>query len=77
MSEGVSPWRIAIGEHAGRDRVGESLRAPIVVENRPGAGGAIGVDAVVKAAPNGNTLLFVNSGPIVLVRSCNSPAGEA
>ncbi len=45
--------------------LGEKLSArpgqQIVVENRPGAGGAIGTDAVAKSAPDGYTLLI---GPI-------------
>lgn len=37
----------------------------VVIENKPGAGGVIGSDAVAKAAPDGNTLLMVTVGHAV------------
>ncbi len=42
-------------------QVSESLGQTIVVDNRPGAGGIIGTETVIRANPDGYTLIMVNS----------------
>jgi tripartite-type tricarboxylate transporter receptor subunit TctC len=47
------------------ERLSAALKTPVIVENRPGAGSAIGVNAVAQSPADGHTLLFCNSGPLV------------
>ena len=49
-------------------RLGESLGQSIIVENRPGANGTIGLDAAAKAPADGYTLLICSNGVVL-----NSP----
>jgi tripartite-type tricarboxylate transporter receptor subunit TctC len=67
----TKPVRLIVGVAAGgaNDTVArmlaqplsERLGQPVVVENRPGAGGNIGLEAVVNAPPDGYTVLFATS----------------
>ena len=47
-------------------RMGELLGQQIVVENRPGASGNIGLDAAAKSAPDGYTIFLGNVGTVAL-----------
>jgi len=65
------PVRIIVGQAAGSGSdtvarligqfLSERLGQPFVIENRPGAGGNIATEAVVRSSPDGYTLLLVNS----------------
>ena len=48
------------------ERLARKWSQPVVVENRPGAGTAIGTRAVIEAAPDGHTLLFTSSSSLVV-----------
>lgn len=72
------PIRVVIGyppgggiDATGRliaDRLSHQLGQPVIVENRPGAGGQIGADAVSKARPDGYTLLFTVGSDLTWVK---------
>ena len=47
-------------------RLSEAWKQPVVIENRPGAGGVLGVETVLRAPADGHTLLFGTSGSLAL-----------
>src|SRR5215471_16125256 len=44
----------------------QRLGQPIIIDNRPGAGGAIGVDAIAKAEPNGYVIGIGAAGALAV-----------
>ena len=67
-------WIVAYPPGAGTDivarllgqRLTERLGQPVVVENKPGAGGAIGLEAIATAAPDGYTIGMADTGPLAI-----------
>jgi len=66
----VSPYQAGgtndlIARHLAQ-KLSERWGKPVVVENRPGANGSIGVNAVVRAEPDGHTILAASSSAVTL-----------
>jgi tripartite-type tricarboxylate transporter receptor subunit TctC len=69
------PIRLIVGSSAGgggdttariiADCLSKRLSVAVIVENRPGASGNIGANAVAKARPDGYTLLFAYTGHVI------------
>jgi tripartite-type tricarboxylate transporter receptor subunit TctC len=49
------------------EKIAPGLGQPVLVENRGGAGGAIGMDAMAKSAPDGHTIAFGAISPLTLL----------
>jgi tripartite-type tricarboxylate transporter receptor subunit TctC len=50
------------------DELSRRLKVPVIAVNRPGAGGAVGTDSVVKAAKDGYTIVLANNAALTFRR---------
>jgi len=48
------------------ERMTAAWKQPVVIENRPGAGGSIGAEAAARAAPDGYTLFMSTNAPLTI-----------
>ena len=58
-----------------QEPLSEELGQPIIVDNKPGAAGAIATRAVAQSPPDGYTLIFGNNGPSALLPLIQKDAG--
>jgi tripartite-type tricarboxylate transporter receptor subunit TctC len=54
------------------ERISARLGQPVIIENRPGAGGEIAATSVIRSAPDGYKLLASPNGPVVVVGNLRS-----
>ena len=71
FAPGASTDKVArVLAHSLSARLGQT----IVVDNRGGAGGIIGIESVIKAPPDGHTLLFTSNTVVTTVAGAKSPS---
>ncbi len=56
------------------DKLGGTLGQRVVVDNKGGAGGMVGITDVIKSAPNGYTLLLGHTGSLAMTPHLYQPA---
>jgi tripartite-type tricarboxylate transporter receptor subunit TctC len=47
-----------------QNKMSELLKQPVVIENRPGGGGNVALDALIKSPPDGYTIMFCTMGAL-------------
>ena len=57
-------------------KISENWKQPVIVENRPGAGGTIGNDITAKSAPDGYTLILATAGQMVINQNLYPDSGH-
>ncbi|MCC6195467.1 MAG: tripartite tricarboxylate transporter substrate binding protein [Burkholderiales bacterium] len=72
----AKPVRIVVASTAGStpdvlarilgENLSPMLKQPVIVDNKPGAGGIVGIDSVAKAAPDGYTLTIGHDGTMAI-----------